>query len=93
MSLGRAARHVNCENVECHARNVPGLSTIEMSLGCGFTLPKKKLASSCPEIFFAARSLAELGFGEGAGEGAAHLSSLLAVEARLRETAGSARDS
>src|SRR5206468_6440152 len=57
-----------------HIRSVPSLSTIEMSPGYGFTRPKKKLVSSCPEIFFAANDEAwrnsVLGMGRG-GRGSA----------------------
>ncbi len=37
-----------------HIRNVPGLSTIEMSPGCGFTVPRKK-----PVFSFAASLVAK----------------------------------
>src|SRR2546422_7510507 len=30
-----------------HIRNVPAFSTIEMSPGCGFTIPRKKPVFSC----------------------------------------------
>jgi hypothetical protein len=35
-----------------HIRNVPGLSSIEISPGCGFTMPKKKLVSSSADSGF-----------------------------------------
>jgi hypothetical protein len=52
---GRAACQAGGLTVSYHIRSVPSLSTIEMSPGYGFTMSKKKLVSSCPEIFFAAK--------------------------------------
>jgi hypothetical protein len=34
--------------VSYHIRNVPAFSTIEVSPGCGFTMPRKRLVFSSP---------------------------------------------
>jgi hypothetical protein len=79
-----------------HIRSVPSLST-RNAPGYGFTMPKKKLVSSGPEIFFAAKGEAwrNLVLGMGArGKGQRPFPrSSLEKHAGLRETASSARDS
>src|ERR1035437_3868509 len=69
-----------------HIRNVPVLSTIEMSPGCGFTLPRTRRVSSWAQSRVARvdSELGERGVVSGirdVGEGAAPLPSLSDLEA------------
>src|SRR5207253_5838349 len=82
-----------------HNRNVPALSTIEVSPGCSFTMPRKRSASSCVDSDsfstddrpWGCRILVS---GMGRGEGAEPLPSLLAVEAAFHSrNTSSDRDS
>ena len=70
LHLSTAKSQAKIARLSYHIRNVPGLSTIEMSPGCGFTMPKKKLVSSSVDSgFFSkddrqrARKIFDLGMG------------------------------
>jgi len=47
LALNQEAVKDKCCNLSYHNRNVPGFSTIEMSPGYGFTMPKKISEFSC----------------------------------------------
>src|SRR5712692_6297843 len=48
LRVAEARVNTNQARLSYHIRNVPAFSTIEVSPGCGFTMPRKRLVFSSP---------------------------------------------